>query len=636
MLSLGVRHNLLAASLSLGFIINAQSVVFSQDDLGSLFERAASTFRPVSEQEYAKSRAELESSMKRVEAFVRPSTENGKAWLRYLRWDDLTQALDAEGKPDMRPLATTYQRLNRDQNGLELRPFRKLANALERFIQFTQITSQSDQEKFYNNQLARLQTQLEEYRDEPKDSTAVEIGGRLAFLEAMGTSPELIAAVRREFAQPNAFLEVATRLIAAGVDPIDRHEPVTDCILGTSIRSQAHTRGTVGVATIPSKDKAIIEFLSEGHTFSRNVGHNGPAVIRSTADTNFTATKRVELTDEAFSATGSRSHAVTDTHLQSVSKRGGGLGSRLVSNIGWDRARQSERQAERIAADHAEDRIDRRFNNDLNEKLQDARKRYEEDYRRPLERRDAVPELIRFSSDRDSINLEIAQSNRTQLGAAGAPPEAPADHDMSVRLHGSAVNNYTATLLGGATASQDQADEDLKFDVPLPDWMKDAWQSRKTEPTDDTVADEASGFKPYSLRFSDNRPLSVDFIDGKVRVTVHISRLKSGDETFTNWDVTGTYVPELNGGGITLRREGDLEMLPANFRGSLNARQVAERRNLEKELNARSARGRGFPKSVEFEPLTPDGALEDAGPLEFNQFDANSGWLTMAWDRQKK
>ena len=77
-------------------------------------------------------------------------------------------------------------------------------------------------------------------------------------------------------------------------------------------------------------------------------------------------------------------------------------------------------------------------------------------------------------------------------------------------------------------------------------------------------------------------------------------------------------------------------MLPANFRGSLTPRQVAERSNLEKELNARSAQGKGFPKTVQFDPLTPEDALEDAGPLEFNQFNADAGWLTVAWERKQK
>ena len=40
--------------------------------------------------------------------------------------------------------------------------------------------------------------------------------------------------------------------------------------------------------------------------------------------------------------------------------------------------------------------------------------------------------------------------------------------------------------------------------------------------------------------------------------------------------------------------------------------------------------------TVEFESLKPDDALENAGPLEFNQFNSDGGWLTVAWDRRKK
>ena len=127
----------------------------------------------------------------------------------------------------------------------------------------------------------------------------------------------------------------------------------------------------------------------------------------------------------------------------------------------------------------------------------------------------------------------------------------------------------------------------------------------------------------------------MNFADGDVEITIHIARLTSGDRTFDNWDVTGIYTPELAGGGIILRRERDLEMLPTNFRGSLSSRQVAERRNLEEELNARSAQGRGFPRTIEFDPLEPEGALAEAGPLDMTEFASQEGWLRVAWNRHQ-
>ncbi len=163
--------------------------------------------------------------------------------------------------------------------------------------------------------------------------------------------------------------------------------------------------------------------------------------------------------------------------------------------------------------------------------------------------------------------------------------------------------------------------------------MNDLWKNRKTQPTH-TAGGKEEPFKEYALTFRENRPISVDFDQQKVKLTVHIAHLKSGEKTFDNWDVTGTYAPTISDGKVELNREGDLVMLPANFRGQLSSRQVAERRNLEEELNRRSDEGQGFPKSIQFEPVKPAGKLGEAGPLNFNRFTCEDGWLIVGLDRQ--
>jgi hypothetical protein len=200
-----------------------------------------------------------------------------------------------------------------------------------------------------------------------------------------------------------------------------------------------------------------------------------------------------------------------------------------------------------------------------------------------------------------------------------------------MRLHETAVDNYSASLLSGATARQTKPNEDVKFNVQLPKWMDKMWKNRKTETTG-----KEEPFKEFALTFRDNRPISVNFVQNKVKLTVHMAHLKSGDKTFDNWDVTGSYNPELSDGKVILRREGDLVMLPADFRGQLNSRQVAERRNLEEELNKRSDQGKGFPKKIEFDPIKPEGKVADAGPLEFNRFTCGDGWVIIGLDRQQK
>ncbi|HEX2475557.1 MAG TPA: hypothetical protein VHK01_12470 [Lacipirellulaceae bacterium] len=609
------------------------SAANAQEDIDSLLEKAREDFRPVTDDQLAGARADVLKRMDELERFVGRRTANGQRWQRYLRWDALRSAMSSEGSPSLEPLDATLERLNRDENGLELPQFRRLADALELYRNFVAVSQWDNPEELYGQQLDALNSDIERYREDATAANEARLAERLGIIADLGQAPELVAAVRREFARPNAFIDIATPLIAAGAKPVNRMEPVTDNILGTRIHGDAFTTGTVEVASIASDDKAVLQFRSRGRVDSQNVGYNGPAVIRSTSHTNYTATKRVELSDRAFASHPASASATTDTDIHSIAKRGGGLGSRIVSSQGWRRARENEWQAEAIAADHAEDRIERRFNQDVNQELREAREQYEKEYRDPLARRGAFPEHIRFSSDVDSLAVEATQASKGQLAAASDPPAAPEGHEMTMRLHESAVNNYSAVVLGGATASETRPGEEAKFNVNLPEWMKNAWEQRKTDSEESPSNDEQ--FKEWSMTFRD-RPLSVNFKDAKVKITIHVARLQSGDRTFEDWDISGTYTPELAGGGVVLRREGDLVMLPADFDGTLSSRQTAERRNLEEELNERSAQGRGFPITIEFEPIEPEGALADAGPLELNEFKSEDGWLSLAWDRGRR
>ena len=133
----------------------------------------------------------------------------------------------------------------------------------------------------------------------------------------------------------------------------------------------------------------------------------------------------MELTDAAFQTQAARADATTNTDIHSIGKRGGGIGSRLVSSMGWSRARETKGRVDAIAADHAEDRIERRFNDEVGEKIRDARKRYEDDYRRPLQRRGELPDHIRFSSNTDGVAIEVTQANQRQLGASASAAGGP-------------------------------------------------------------------------------------------------------------------------------------------------------------------------------------------------------------------
>jgi hypothetical protein len=606
----------------------------ADDDLATAIKGARDNFKPITEDQLTAAKADLSKQIQSLENFVGPKSANGKQWVSYLSLDDTKKQLSGDATPDLAPLTITYGQLNRDENGLELAPFRRLSASLWKYINLSGLSRSENQADVYGKKLDVLVGELDEYQKQPSPALASSIGRRMEIFGVLGQSPELMSAVKNKFAQPNALVDASAKLLSASAgETLNRTDPITDTILGTSIHGTGHTTGSVAATTMPSADRATVQLTTKGHTESENVGRNGPAVIRSTAHTDFTANKVVELSDATFHAKPAKVDAHVKSDVHSVSKAGGGLGSNLVSRMGMDQVRQKHAQADSIATDHAQGRITRRVDQEVSDRLARARKRYDDDYRLPLARRGELPEDIHFSTTDDALLVQLTQASHAQLGAPTAPPTLPADKDLVLRVHESATNNYLASLLGGATISESDPEHGTKADVPLPKWLRDAWEKR----LDKHAATNDPDFQPWSLKFNSERPIEVAFTDdNKVRVTLHIAHLSSGHE-FSRWDVTGTFTPELADGGVTLRRQ-DLDAYPVGPDlkplASHSSTQAGEKQNLIEELTKRSDQGRGFPKTIEIKELNPTGDLAKAGPLAANEFTAKNGWLTVAWNRE--
>lgn len=631
--SLRSRLALVAFSMALATCSAGSGI--AQEDIASQIAAAREKFAPITTEQVDAAKLRVVTTANALERFVRPNSANGRQWLKYLKWDDFKKELAADGQIKLAPLVATYNQLNKDQVGLELKPYRNLANALRNYMDLSVIAAQANQAEAYGRELDGLTTDLTQYDSKSSSATAAAIGRRLDVLTGLGQAGDLVAAVREKYSHPNAFVTVSTDLLrAAAADPIDRRDPVTDVILGARIRGLGHTTGKVTLDTIPNDKMAVIKLTTDGRVVSQNRGYKGPAVIRSTSYTDFVASQLVEFTANRFRALPAQVSARTGSRIHSVSKAGGGIGSRLVASQGMQRAREKQGQANRIAAQHAETRIARKMSNEIDSRLSKAWNRYRNDYLLPLERRGDAPKHTRFSTTDDSLAFETMQVNRSQLGAPAAPPESPAGADIVASLHETAINNYIASILGGATLSESEAGAGTKADVRLPAFLKDAWKNRMDE-----KADNNAEFEPWSLTFQRGRPISVAFADGKVQLTLHILTLTSGDDVFERpgWDVTATYTAELKDGGVTLTRDGELNVLPAGFdaeKGQLSAKQVAVRRNLSKVLTERSDQGRGIPMTIRVDRLEPKDELADVGPLPVKDFASNGGWLTVAWVRE--
>ena len=152
----------------------------------TLINAAKEQFKPVSDEQVQAAQANLQKQAEALERFVRPRSANGKQWLSYLKWDDFQTALHADGKVAFDPLVATYNRLNQDQTGLDLKQFRAVSAALRHYIDIAAMARQQDQAETYRKQLDALAKELDAYASTPTESTSAAIGRRLDLLAGLG------------------------------------------------------------------------------------------------------------------------------------------------------------------------------------------------------------------------------------------------------------------------------------------------------------------------------------------------------------------------------------------------------------------------------------------------------------------
>jgi hypothetical protein len=209
------------------------------------------------------------------------------------------------------------------------------------------------------------------------------------------------------------------------------------------------------------------------------------------------------------------------------------------------------------------------------------------------------------------MTLVSLQAAADQLGAPADPPQPLRASAIAVRVHESWINNLASSLLAGQTVTADS--------------MRNLAQERFGEVPERLKLRE--GQEPWSIEFDAVDPVTVVFGPSTLQCTVRGRRYKSGERSFGAMNVSVTYRVESRGDALRLVRQGELEILPPDYRPgkTLSPRQVTLRtllRNrleelLEKEIIA------------EARPLPPD--WQHPAELVLRTLRSAEGWLTLGW-----
>lgn len=614
------------ATLLAGLLLFGVAPVLAAD-YQSLAESAKESFQPLSADDLALSRAKLSERVIAVERLLNPATSFGARWLDFLAWDGVQKQLGPSAEPDLAAARETLRRLGSGADGLDKPELQRAADALEDYLVVASFApAPADrQARSFEATVDGLAQRLDDQAALKSARGSHEVERRLALLAGLAPLDRggaLLRQVRNEFGRTNAYVEVDSpmlnRLVGRAVSDCG---PLSDCILGTSIRGTGATSGALTVSTLPSLGQAKLLFRLSGSTRSNTTGVNGPVQIRSVGTTSFSATKVVEIADHRFSVMPADATATTSTRTQSVSKIGGGLGSRLIERIARQRVAEQKSRADAIASDHAESRVEARLDEQLDSQIATARRRYDERVTRPLRQRRASPRSLVYHTTSDSLSIEAVMADDGQLAAWQSPPTSvPAP--LSARLHQTAVNNLLDAYLGGATLRRDSVDEPTKINIVAPPWLK-----LKAEPPA-----EGERFQAWSLKLRDDRPISVELLEGRLKALIHAERIRVEDKTYDNWDLIAVYEPQLVDGKWRLVRQGEIEVLPTRFDpasgGRLTSAEVGLRNNLSDALNKPADR---IPQMIDIDPID---LTDRKGPVQFLSMvgiEIHDGWLATGW-----
>lgn len=636
-----------------------KSRIAAGGDIVALAKASAGDFRPVTAEQEQQARRRVQQTAD--ELLMRLGSQ-ADSWRAYLDWERLEPVLAGEQLPTRRQLASLAEvsdRLYANHPGLELPEFRRFRDALDEYRAVAPWRSAAaggrDPSEDYARLLDGLATQLERLGQQRTTETPWLASRVLGAVDQLGDSPELVAAVRSKYAQPNLYATVSGDFVnAIPREPVDQTRPVDQCILGTHILGQSRTLATVRFELVPWPDAIALVARFDGNAYARTNGYHDPVRIRSTSTTALSAVKRVHFSDAGFVTGAAVTDAETNSQIHSIAKTGGRFAHKLIERIAWKRAGESQGDSERVGARNAAEQLRESFDAELAAAVAEGRASYESKVRTPLVRQGFFPEILHMASTATDLNIAAALARRDQLGADGPAPATPAGHDLTLRLHESAVDNYLAVALGGVKLGQDAADAPMTITGDAPPWLKKAATAKPPEATPQTAppaavgpslepADGADGdaagdddraaprFRPWSLTFNSEAPIGVTFVDGQLHVRLRAALLASEEDEYRNWDILIRYRVEQAGDRVVLVRTGDIEALPSGFDPAWDRRMAgrdsAFRNTLAKNLTARAEAGQGFPAKIDIPPIE----IPNLGRLRLVELRSDGHWLTLAW-----
>ena len=589
--------------------------------LAELCEKAKSDVQAPSEKELVQGKARLLKATNELLQTINkdPNRETARLWKERLGIDALKAAL-ADAKPlEYAAVEQAWKRFNTDEDGIKWSIFGAVRTELQHYLVLQAAVAAKNFEESLPLVCTNLIQSAEKYMKTADVQDAIAVSDVLGWFDAFAPYrprlDDIVRLVRRQFSNVNVQVQVGLPFIAAGFrDSFDEELNIVEQISGTAIRGTGRVSGTSSLSLVPRSDLVELKLNVKADMSSQTTGSHPPVTVNTSTSGTLAGTKSILFAPETISSKPAETKAalVSKTTGQRIS---GGL---IVQSIARQQVSEKRPAAEAEARRRTERRFSDRIDRLVDGQLAELNKNYQEKVRQPLLAIGFFPKLWKFLTTEDFVNVSTIFASDSQTTTAEQPPNQDLKADVVVRVHQSALNN-AAAFLGGRTFHEDDFVERFKgSNEDLPKLLQRKEGDVQINPT-----------------FAVNHPVSVSFVDNKIKVVFRIADFNLEQRQVKQQsDITFFY------GIKTLKEKGtdgkertviafeqlDRPRATAPGKTTISSTEMPVQRRVMTRLEE------SVQKRIDLQPLELKGRWEGVGKLIPAFAGTENGWLTLAWN----
>jgi hypothetical protein len=355
-------------------------------------------------------------------------------------------------------------------------------------------------------------------------------------------------AISRHYRNANARLSVSEAFINRMM-PRDQTatKPVQQRILGADTRGASQIQTNLSIKLVPEANAWHVRLKLDGDIQSSTRSSRSGATFYNSGQAFVQSERDIRIDTNSLKIDGAPASVASVDALRRFSTDWDQIPvvGDMIRNFAHQEFLQSRTVAKRITQKLIARQTDEEFDRQLRSNIDGARDQIDKRLIGPLQSLQLQPMVLDLQTTESRLTVRYRVAGTDQIAAYTPRPVAPGDSLVSFQLHQSAFNNLIEQAID---AERDWTIEDLAKEIAA------VLQLPPPELPADTPND-------ITIRFMNPNPMTVEFDDGKMWLTLRVESLEQpGRIHLKNFIIRTSYEPSIDGLQTSLVRDGVLNI----------------------------------------------------------------------------